>query len=41
MYATISADMENLDIILDALAGLLVAASKDADIKKNLRNSGI
>ena len=36
VYTTLSADMENVEAVLGALAELLVAASKDAEVKKRL-----
>ncbi|MHA6526433.1 type I restriction endonuclease subunit R [Corynebacterium pyruviciproducens] len=36
VFTTIYADSENMEIVLNALAGLLVAASKDAEVKKRL-----
>lgn len=38
VYTTLSADMDNVETVLQALAGLLVAASKDAEVKKRLGN---
>lgn len=36
VYDTLSSDMENVEAVLQALAGLLVAASNDAEVKKEL-----
>nr|WP_240394049.1 type I restriction endonuclease [Corynebacterium lactis] len=36
VYDTLSSDMENVEAVLHALAGLLVAASADAHVKKQL-----
>lgn len=36
VYDTLSSNMENVEAVLQALAGLLVAASNDAEVKKEL-----
>ncbi|KAB3519843.1 type I restriction endonuclease subunit R [Corynebacterium sp. zg254] len=38
VYTTLSADMDNVDTVLNALAALLVAASRDANVKKQLHD---
>ncbi|MCF4006237.1 hypothetical protein L1O03_03470 [Corynebacterium uropygiale] len=38
VYTALSSDMDNVDTVLQALAALLVAASNDARVKKELES---